>query len=372
MLNRPVLVLDVRDVWVRMPFLALGGLTSTTCLQPRVGASGWPLDVTGLRTPEVDGQGVQAPNLTPRAFGRISDGLAPLNARVLARCCPDAGTVVFTRPDQRSLVRHFEGAHRIYYAGDDFSYEYGWPAELVYRWEQLLLTRTDRVICVSAALAKVFAERHGWPLERTMVSPNGFPVHRIPASCPAANESLPEELALERPVAGVLGSLSRRSRLDWVRRLVDSLPWLSWLFVGPAQALPDGASSDLEWLRRHPRCRFVGATPYAEFLAYSAMIDVAVIPYSAGGQNRVGTSARLFGHLPFGQPVLASRGCEQMEEFEPLVRVFDTVESMAAALEALRETGFDDGRREARWSAARENTWEQRAKSILALLESLD
>jgi glycosyltransferase involved in cell wall biosynthesis len=102
------------------------------------------------------------------------------------------------------------------------------------------------------------------------------------------------------------------------------------------------------------------------------MIDVAVIPYSAGGQNRVGTSTRLFGHLPFGQPVLASRGCEQMEEFEPLVRIFDNVESMAAALEALRETGFDDGRREARWAAARRNTWEQRAKSILALLESLD
>lgn len=372
MLKWPVLVLDVRDVWVRMPFLALGRLTPTTCLQPRTGAPGWPLDALGLRAAPIDAGDVRAPSLTPRALGRLSGKLAPINKRVLSRCCPEAGTVVFTRPDQRAFARHFEGVHRIYYAGDDFSHEYGWPADLVYRWEQQLLEHTDHVICVSEALARVFEERYGWSPERTMVSPNGCPADVIPSSCPATNAPLPKSLALERPVAGVLGSLSKRTRLDWLRRLVDSLPWLNWLFIGPAQGLPDGEGSDLDWLRRHPRCRFLGARPYEELLAYSAMIDVAVIPYSEGGQNRVGTSTRLFGHLPFAQPVLASRGCEQMEEFEPLARVFDSVDSMAAALEGLRQVDFDDGRREARWLAARENTWERRAESILALLESLD
>ena len=271
MLKRPVLVLDVRDVWVRMPFLALRGLTPTTCLQPRVGASGWPVDLAGLRSAPIDGQGVYTPNLTPRAFGRLSNRLAPLNARILSRCCPDAGTVVFTRPDHRALLVRFEEAHCIYYAGDDFSYEYGWPADLAYRWEQQLLARAECVICVSEALAEVFVERHGWPRERILVSPNGFPAELIPASCPVNADSLPEDVSLERPVAGVLGNLDRRTRLDWVRRLVDSLPWLSWLFVGAVRGLADGAGSDLDWLRRHPRCRFLDARPYTEFLAQMAM-----------------------------------------------------------------------------------------------------
>ncbi len=357
---------------VRMPFLALGRLTPTTCLRPEIGGSGWLAAAMGVGGLSLEDDGVFGTPLPPRALGRLSHSLAWLSVRSLAQACPGAGTVVFTRPDQRAFVRHFQRARRIYFAADDYSWEYGWPAELVHGWEREILAGVDHVFCLSEALARVFTERYGWPRERTLVAPMGFPAARIPSHCPRSPCALPAALELTRPVAGVLGSLSRRTRLDWLRVLVDSTPWLSWLFVGPAQELPDSEGSDLEWLRRNPRCRFLGPRPYAELLEYNALIDVTVIPFAEGGHNRACSLTRLFGHLPFGQPVLASRGCDQIEEFEPLARIFDSAEEMVAALEALRRVEFDDGRREARWGAARDNTWERRAEEMLARLARLE
>jgi len=169
---------------------------------------------------------------------------------------------------------------------------------------------------------------------------------------------------------GILGTISKRISLEWVRGSLEALPWLNCLFVGPVTEISTGQNDDLDWLRRHPRCYFVGHQNFDDLCTFAAAIDVALIPYNFSGINPTSSPVRLFTHLAYGSPILASPGCEQLDEFDPLVKVCPNLEVLVSELESLRMRGFDDGLRESRWIAARENTWERRAITLRQLIDS--
>jgi hypothetical protein len=95
-----------------------------------------------------------------------------------------------------------------------------------------------------------------------------------------------------------------------------------------------------------------------------------VIPLGEDGINPTCSPVRLFTQLPFGQPILATSGCQQLEEFAPLVRICQSPEELIEVLSELRKRGFDDGLRLARWQAAHEHTWEKRAAGLYQLIEA--
>lgn len=361
-----VLVLDASDTWVRLPFEALGRLVPTSGVIPTVHRWRWAFPGpapagTGWREVTV--------HVTPRALGRLSPALAGLNASLLRRACPDATVVCATRPDQRAWLGRFPGCRRFYYAADDFSTSYGWPAARVHEWEREMLARADGVIAVSEALAERFTERYRWPRARVHVSPNAFPRRFLPAAPPDRPAPLPgAAAAAPRPVLGVLGTISSRIRLDWMRAIADALPWLHVLFVGPVRDLDTGQRDDLRRLESAANCSFTGAVGYEDLFGYAAGVDAAFLPLGDGGINPAASPVRFFTHLPFGQPILATPGCRQVREFAPLATVCDSPGQAVEALRDLRARGFDDGLRGARWEAAGAHTWEARAEELRRVL----
>ena len=284
--------------------------------------------------------------------------------RPLARA---AGTVIFTRPDQAPLLPEFRGCRVIYYAADDYArYGTGSLAE-----ERALVRAAAQVICVSAELARRIGERHGLPAKHIAVSPNGVPAAWIPPDCPGVPSRLPEGLAEKRPLAGVIGRVSSRIRLDWLVRAVEALPWLHFLFVGDVEP-EELAAADaplLRQLRANPRCTFVGRRPYKRLPGFAAALDVALLPFSAESVNPAGSAMRFFLQLPFGTPILATPGCLQLEEQGDLLTLCRGPGELVGALETLRAAGFEDSRRHARWAASRLHTWEARADTLLPLIE---
>ena len=66
--------------------------------------------------------------------------------------------------------------------------------------------------------------------------------------------------------------------------------------------------------------------------------------------------------------MLATRGFEELLHQEPLLRLVDDGQEMAAALEQLRLAGFQDGAEEMRWQASQQGTWERRASEMITAL----
>ena len=187
----------------------------------------------------------------------------------------------------------------------------------------------------------------------------------------AEPRALPENLRLPRPLAGILGRISRRLRLDWLLDVIEREGWLQWLFIGDIEwtEVSDEDRPRIERLRRHPRCTLLGARPFPALRDFAAALDVAVLPYSSRSTNPHGSAVRLFVHLPCAAPLLATPGCAQVGEFSPLVTVCHSAIDLAAALAALRARRFDDGQRTVRWQTAHQHTWDARAAAWLPLLE---
>jgi glycosyltransferase involved in cell wall biosynthesis len=184
-----------------------------------------------------------------------------------------------------------------------------------------------------------------------------------PAELPADARDLP------RPIAGVLGDLS--GNMDW-ELLVDAIertPQFTWLFVGPTHTpiVDRGLREAREKVKT--MARFVGMKPYGELQAYARGIDVAVLPYKKREPTYSGSSTRFWEHLAAGRPMISTRGFAELLEKEPLLKLVDTPDEMAAALEHIRSLNFRDGHETERWEASQQATWEVRSRAIMATIE---
>ena len=284
----------------------------------------------------------------------------------LARKAVHDKAVIFTRPDHAALLPYFARQKKIYYAIDDYAqYRTDWLSG-----EKRLLAACDHVVAVSQALGKRLIERESSARARLSISPNAVPGAWIPEAPPQTSRDLPDGLRLQRPIAGVLGSISSRLRLDWLAEAVNAEPGLYWLFAGSVEQgeLRDEHRPVLAWLEAHPRCRFLGRQSYEQLARLAACLDVAVLPYSEASVNPYGSSVRLYLHLPFAQPVVATPGCLAVEEYQPLVRMCRSAGEFVRVLRDLKERDFDDGLRRARWEAAQNHSWARRAEHFKTLI----
>lgn len=293
--------------------------------------------------------------------------IRPGHANYLRKRARAAHTVIFTRPDQAVLLAAFPDAQRIYFANDDYRhYGRSWDEE-----EDRLLRNVHGIVAISEGLLELLLRRGGRSRDIGTVIPNAIKAHFVPPSCPSSPAEFPDGLKLKRPVAGILGRISSRLRLDWLVDAVEATPWLNWLFVGHVEVeeLRDADRPLLERLQAHPRCKFVGQRPPDSLPHYAAALDVAVLPLSESSLNPLASPRRLYLHLPYYAPVVASVGCEQLDEFGQWMTICDGPQALIDTLQRLRADGFDDGLRQARWREAALHTWPQRAKQLRKYLE---
>lgn len=363
-----MLVLNARPLWIRLLFRELGRFVPTRGIvfHPERGSP----PVTEDELPDAPGWSLHPFEIPRRSLGRLAWAHAYPMRRRLERRFGRPGTVVFTQPCQRSLCSHFKGVQRIYYAADDYRWDYGWQPRQVESWERQIVENVDRIVCVSRALADSMARRFGIAEERFFVSANGMPEAVIPRQRAngCATGSTVESLIHKRPLAGVFGTISKRIRLDWLKGLVDALPWLNLALVGPRADLDTSQQKDLAYLDAHPRCTVLDAVDYYELFRYAAAVQIGLLPLAANGINPTSSPVRFYTQLPFGQPIVASESSLQLEEFGPLVTIAKTLPEFIRKIDDLKRVDFDDRLAEERRATARQHTWESRAESLFNTL----
>jgi hypothetical protein len=67
--------------------------------------------------------------------------------------------------------------------------------------------------------------------------------------------------------------------------------------------------------------------------------------------------------------MFGTRGFAELLQKEPLIRLFDTPEELAASFHLLRERGMTDGFELRRWTASQSETWEVRAAKMVDALK---
>ena len=360
-LQPSVLVVNPRPLWIRLLFRELGKFVPTTGVTFHLGSEDAP--VTEIELAEAPGWSLVPMRLPRRSFGRLAPLFAPWIHRQLIKNFGRPRLVVFTQPSQRCLCGYFADTRQIYYVADDYRWGYGYEPDSVETWERIIVNHVEHVVCVSKALAQSIVERYRLSEDRISVSANGMPASLIPENGVGGLGSPLETILPEvQPLAGVLGTINRRVRLDWLRAVVDELSWLNLLLVGSRTELSDEQLEDWRYLAGHSRCTIVGPVDYYELFRYAARVEIGLIPLTNDGINPASSPTRFFTQLPFGQPIVASESSLQLREFEPLVSIVSTLPEFIQKVEALYRVDFDDELADRRRETARRHTWEGRAE----------
>lgn len=233
------------------------------------------------------------------------------------------------------------------------------------------MCRAARAVCPnSTRIADYFVREAGCDRTKITVVPNATRESNVAAEPLLEPGPLPEDVRdVPRPIAGMIGDLS--GNMDWsvIADAMERTPELNWVFVGPTtRTIADRMQSSGRERVMRGRARFVGGKPYGELQGYARSFDVAVLPYRKKEPTFSGSSTRFYEHLTACRPMVATRGFAELMEKVPLLRLVDTGEEMAAALEELRSMGFRDGLETARWEASRTGTWEERARTLQSAL----
>lgn len=297
----------------------------------------------------------------------VYDFGAGLARRIARRCTsPAECPLICTAPFFASVAERWPGPV-IYWLTDRIEAYPSADADQVRRLDTYMCRSAELVCPNSYRLAEYLVEQAGCEPAKIQVIPNATRERNLLPAPPAHPAELPADLRdLPRPVAGIIGNLA--GNLDWVflQRLIAAVPGFSWAFVGPTSMRIDDPVQEAARaaVMAHPATRFIGRKPYGELAGYARAFDVAVLPYLRVEPTYSGSSTRFYEHLVAGQPILATRGFEELLHKEPLLRLVDSAEDAAAWLAELRASAFDDGQRELRWQASLSATWQQRARTM--------
>jgi glycosyltransferase involved in cell wall biosynthesis len=266
-----------------------------------------------------------------------------------------------------------------------------WPGPVVYYVTDLTVAYAglnptqvralDRRLCRVADLVCPNSERIATylktdadcPSDRMAIIPNATNTTHVRPIFSDQPDPLPSDLAgLQRPVAGVIGNFA--GNVDWplVLEAIDKTPGYSWLFVGPyTMNIADPAQlSARERVISHPRTMFTGLKPYDDLHHYARALDVAVLPYRRIEPTYSGSATRFYEHLAACRPIIATRGVEELHHKEPLLHLIDTASELASAMNRLL-TDPQDGLERSRWSVSQDQTWQNRASTMISALDRM-
>jgi glycosyltransferase involved in cell wall biosynthesis len=367
-------ILDTGSIWLKEIACALSSMVPTQNWCPEIRAFGYWEDWE--RTDQVSDPSIEMIRFPlQRGYARFPVAhLFPFEKVVVARlkrrsAKPELCTLICTTPFYAPVAEQWPG--RVVYYLTDLTKEYaGMNANQVIALDRRMCRVAGAVCPNSSRIASYLRNEAGCDPKKVTVVPNATREQNVldqPLTAPAP---VPPDMAdLQRPIVGVIGNLA--GNMDWllIADAVDKTKDVSWAFVGPTDMnIPDSVHERARrnLLCRGGRIRFIGPKKYGELCQYARSFDVALMPYRKHEPTYSGSATRFYEHLAACRPILSSRGFHELLTKEPLLKLVDDAEGIAAAVDGLKSTGFYDGVEELRWRTSHENTWSVRARDLLA------
>lgn len=228
--------------------------------------------------------------------------------------------------------------------------------------EPIIVKDSDMVICSAYTLYEHYKNIN----PQTYYLPNAADITH---SSKALNPDLPVHPLVSlvpHPRIGYFGNIERRMDYPLLEEVIKKLPELNFIFVGPYNQdyVP-------EPFFKYPNVHFTGKVPYNDMPAVIKGFDVAIIPFKKDEASSSIFPLKLFEYLGAGKPVVAT-------DFNPNLRLRITgdivdykndADSFAMALTHALNNSSDLEKE--RIALAAKNTWEHRAKELIALMKNV-
>lgn len=252
----------------------------------------------------------------------------------------------------------------IYECLDDFSSYRGVPPDF---------SRAEREVAERAAVVftcseKQYALKSVWN-KNTFRTPNASdPAHFNKAFDPAL--PVPADIAgLKRPVVGFIGSFDHWVDLELIRWLARHFPEISWVMIGPFDAVGGNPAGELRNLH------FLGRRDYTTLPGYMKGMDIFILPFKSAGHMDSADPIILLDALAAGKPVLATDFPAARDQITAGVKIAPDADSMARlignAWEDLQDPVRAQEHARARAQSVKDRTWENRTQFQIETVERI-
>lgn len=267
-----------------------------------------------------------------------------------------APALVTGSPPSAGVVGRLGEAVSVYFCMDDFLNFPGVSARMIAPLERRMLQRVDALVATAASLTRTKRPESGIAYHL----PQGVNYDHFASP----REEPPDLASIRRPRIGFAGTVGGCCDLGLVGRVAQTYPHCSVVLVGPVSA----DSATIERLKRLD-VHVLGLRPYSELPAYVQGFDVGIIPYVLNDWTRAVDPLKLLEYLAAGLPVVASSIPEAAKYADVVAVAADDdsfVWAVGDALNGDRNTARQRGQ-----AIAQQNTWAERAKRLVEIMEDV-
>jgi glycosyltransferase involved in cell wall biosynthesis len=240
----------------------------------------------------------------------------------------------------------------VYQRTDRFEEYPNVDADVIRRYDCRLKAKADLTVFVNRTLCE--HERH--QCNKTIFLDHGVDFDMFTTA--EHKREIPSDIAnVRRPIVGFFGGIDDHTfDLNFVEKVIDKLPQISFVFIG-------SASSDCSRLLAKNNVKMLGQKPYEQIPHYGKYFDAAIMPWRQNRWIEVCNPVKLKEYLALGKPII-STPFPELGKYLDVVYVAETPEEFAQCIEvALAED--NDERITARRKKIEKATWDSKAELVL-------
>ncbi len=266
-------------------------------------------------------------------------------------------------PTVAALTDHIEFSKNIYHCVDELKEAPGMPVALLETQEKGFCEQVDLIFTTSP---KLYKKRQQWN-RNTYYLPNPCDFDHFNQA--TKNISIASDLEnIPQPRLGFIGALSHyKVSTTLLREIVESHPEWHLVLLGQVGEGEPGASFDE--LFSLPNVHFLGPKPYGELPHYLKGFQATLLPCPINGYTQSMFPLKFFEYLAAGVP-LVTTALPALDDYRNSCSWCVTKEEFIASIARVLTKDQELLERvEQGIQLARENTWDKRVESMLAILD---
>ena len=264
------------------------------------------------------------------------------------------------RPFLADVIKRLNPRLSYYDCSDDYGEFPGLKADkgMLRDAEEELLRTVDLVFCSSEGLM----EAKSLDNKNTFLLPNGVDRNLL-QDRHSVMETPPEMKDVTRPIIGYIGTIGEWFDFDTLFALAQNRHDWSFILIGP---LTSGHYSSL--LQKVSNIYWLGEKSFEEIFFYLKSFDVCTIPFKVNEFTMKIYPTKFHEYLALGKPVVSSP-LPDLRAFGPWVAFYSDAKEMEMRIEKSLEEDSEEKALERR-RIANENTWDERVKSMIEILNT--
>ena len=195
-----------------------------------------------------------------------------------------------------------------------------------------------------------------------ILNSNGVEIEAFKNVDDSVPNDLQQILANGKKIVGYYGAIAPWLDYELINKVTLALSGINFVFIGC------NYNNGLSALKVRENVHYLGVKKYTELPHYSKHFDICIIPFEIGEIAKSTSPLKLFEFMAAGKPCVCTRDLDECKGYDGILIAKDSddfIEKIKVAMELSKNNTV----RERLYEYARINSWGQKAKDIIELVE---